>query len=466
MDKESMLRETCLVELGVGGRKAVGRARGFSSAEISTPEFFQQAFLTERGVAAALSRLTPDEIRFLHLLYFEGQPVGLSFFDGLYPPAALGYWVSFNERYKGVFQQVKSRLIAQGVLLAATEPEGYHKTSALERRRFLFPEEFSALLPPLLEARTLDTGGPAAVEPGILRGKLLELGEPPTRSVVPPGAVKMPWQIEKGQLLLGGQPYSETRLRNWRLASFATAAGYAKPERDEPSPVILLGYAFARLKSSEWAAAEGLPPFWKLALPKAKLPEPQALCDLGCAWDCLEKSVFQGASYYRLRPEPDLPDGLTPESYLETGDPKSVGIRLKTIPFQVLEQLGRVANFQLEAGSLRAAPDLIKVSHAPADTLQAAWFQWLQTIHPAFGATCKTCAARRGKLIVHNHLLIARVRDLSLKVMLEKKLGGPGRLVSLSPEFLAFPEELLAEIRPLLKKSGHVLKAIQAGGDD
>ena len=143
-----------------------------------------------------------------------------------------------------------------------------------------------------------------------------------------------------------------------------------------------------------------------------------------------------------------------------------MGIRLKTIPFQVLEQLGRVANFQLEAGSLRAAPDLIKVSHAPADTLQAAWFQWLQTAHPAFEATGKTCAARRGKLIVHDHLLIARVRDLSLKVLLEKKLGGPGRLVSLSQEYLAFPEELLAEIRPLLKKSGHVLKAIQAGGDD
>jgi hypothetical protein len=462
MNKESMLKETCLLELGVGGRKAVGRVRGFSAAEISTPEFFQQAFLTDRGVATALSRLTPDEIRFLHLMSFEGQPVGLPFFDGLYKPAAGDYWISFNERYKGVFQQVKSRLIAQGILLTGTEPEGYHKTGVLERRRFLFPDEFAGLLPPLLEARELETGARPATEPTLLRRKLLEILEPSTGSGVPPGAAKSPWQIEKGQLLMGGQPFSETRLKNWQLASFATAAGYAKRERDQSSPITLLWYAFSRLKASEWAGAEGLLPFWKLALPKAKLPEPQATCDLGCDWECLEKSVSQGASYYRLRADKDLEAGLSPESYFETGDPKIVCVHLESIPFKVLEQLGRVANFQIQAGSLRVNPDLIKIGHASLDILEAAWFQWLQSHHPAFGEASKTCAARRGKLIVHHNLLIARVRDLSLKVMIEKKLGGPGRLVSLSPEYLAFPADLLSEIQPLLKKSGHVLKAIRA----
>ncbi len=461
-----MLKEMCLTELGNVGRKAIGRARGFSAAEISTPEFFQQAFLTSRGVAEVLSLLTPDEIRFLHLMHLRGEAVGLPFFDALYNPAAGDYWASFTDRYKGVFQQVRSRLITQGILLTATEPEGYRKTSALERRRFLFPDEFAALLPPLLAARALDSGVHPAVEPAILRHKLLEILETPTRPALPPGAAKCPWQIEKGQLLLGGHPFTEARLNNWQLASFETSAGYAKRDREQPSPVALLRYAFSRLNSSEWATADGLLPFWKLALGKAKLPEPGAICDLGCDWDCLEKSTFEGVSYYRLRANLDLVAARLPESYFETGDSKTVGICLETIPFTVLEQLGRVASFQVQAGSLRVAPDLIKTSHAPSDTLQAPWFQWLQTTHPAFGQTCKTFAARRGKLIVHHHLMIARVKDLSLKVMLEKKLGSPGRLVTLSQEYLAFAPDLLPEIQPLLKKTGYVLKAIRAADPD
>lgn len=466
MDNESMLKETCLTELGIGGRKAVGRARGFSAAEIGTPEFFQQAFLTTRGVATALSLLTPDETGLLHLMHLKGEAVGLPFFDALYKPAVLDYWTSFTERYKGVFQQVKSRLILQGILLTATEPEGYRKTSALERRRFLFPDEFAPLLPPLLAARALDTGGHPASEPAILRAKLLEILDPPTPTPVPRAAVNCPWQVEKGQLLLGGHPFTEARLNHWQISSFETSAGYAKRDREQPSPVTLLRYAFSRLGPSEWATADGLLPFWKLALGKAQLPEPGTVCDLGCDWDCLEKSMFEGAAYYRLRAKPDLAAGPSPESYFETGDTKTIGIRLETIPFTVLERLGRVANFQIQAGSLRVAPDLVKISHAPLETLQAAWFQWLQTAHPAFDRTCKTCAARRGKLIVHNHLLIARVKDLSLKVMIEKKLGGPGRLVTLSQEYLAFAPDLLPEIQPLLKKTGNVLKAIQADNPD
>jgi len=54
------------------------------------------------------------------------------------------------------------------------------------------------------------------------------------------------------------------------------------------------------------------------------------------------------------------------------------------------------------------------------------------------------------------------VSDLSLKVMLEKKFGQPGQLVSLSREFVAFPNGLLPEIKAWLKKSGHVVKSIDS----
>ena len=60
------------------------------------------------------------------------------------------------------------------------------------------------------------------------------------------------------------------------------------------------------------------------------------------------------------------------------------------------------------------------------------------------------------------NLLLARVSDLSLKVMLENRFGEPGQLVSLSREFVAFPNELLPEIKSCLKKSGHVVKSLNS----
>ena len=69
---------------------------------------------------------------------------------------------------------------------------------------------------------------------------------------------------------------------------------------------------------------------------------------------------------------------------------------------------------------------------------------------------------RRGKLIVHENLLVARISDLALKVMVEKRFGAPGQLVALSKQFVAFPSGMLPEIRSWMKKSGHVIKTIQS----
>ena len=88
---------------------------------------------------------------------------------------------------------------------------------------------------------------------------------------------------------------------------------------------------------------------------------------------------------------------------------------------------------------LWASPNLLKLSHAHADTLADPMFLRLRERHPAFWSTLEQFEQRRGKLIVHEHLLVARVKDLALKVMLERQFGGPGKLTGLSGEFVAFP---------------------------
>ena len=104
-----------------------------------------------------------------------------------------------------------------------------------------------------------------------------------------------------------------------------------------------------------------------------------------------------------------------------------------------LARLGEIFRLEAAGGDLWARPNLLKISHAPDKALIDPMVCWLREHHPAFRGTMETVEERRGKVIVHENVFVARVSDLSLKVMLEKRFGGPGQLVALAAEFVAFP---------------------------
>ena len=227
-------------------------------------------------------------------------------------------------------------------------------------------------------------------------------------------------------------------------------------------PVPLLLYALSRLRDNEWLAPSELLPLWKMGLHGSKAPHPPAVCEAGYDWGCVAKIEVDGSPLYRLPPLLDGAASTPPEGFLRTDQPQRVAIRLATVPFAALERLCEVSQLELAEGELWASPNLLKLSHARADTLADPVFLWLRERHPAFRSTMEQVEQRRGKLIVHENLLVARVKDLALKVMLERQFGGPGKLVGLSGEFVAFPNALLPELQSWMRKSGHVIRRIQS----
>jgi len=143
-------------------------------------------------------------------------------------------------------------------------------------------------------------------------------------------------------------------------------------------------------------------------------------------------------------------------------DAVRVRICLERTPSAALARLVEISRFETAGGELWAKPDLLKISHAPDKALSDPVVCWLREHHAAFRGTMEMVEERRGKVIVHENLLVARVNDLGLKVMLEKRFGGPGQLVGLSAEYVAFPKGLLPELQSWMKKSGHVIKSTHA----
>jgi len=264
-------------------------------------------------------------------------------------------------------------------------------------------------------------------------------------------------------LLFGGQPFRVERLKAWRARQFDAAVGYANKALPKALlPVPLLTYALSRLRQDEWLAPSEVLPLWKMVLAGAKAPEPQAVCEAGFQWACLEKAEQEGAVYYRLPQQADAEAASPPEAFLDVRDAARVRIHLEHTPLAALARLGEISRIEAAGGELWARPSLLKVSHAPNQALTDPVVCWLREHHAAFRGTIDTVQERRGKVIVHENLLAARVSDLGLKVMLERRFGGPGQLVALAAEFVAFPTGLLPELQSWLKKSGHVIKSTRA----
>ena len=79
----------------------------------------------------------------------------------------------------------------------------------------------------------------------------------------------------------------------------------------------------------------------------------------------------------------------------------------------------------------------------------------------AFAGAISMIEQRWGKLVVHQNLLVARVRDLSLKVAIQKAFADSGKVVFLPDNFIAFPNDLTKKMEALVNKSGYVVKAIE-----
>jgi hypothetical protein len=463
MTRQEMLKNMCLLELGQADVKAIGRSRGFENDIAASPALLQHVFLTEQGVREALASLTESELLGLHLLHHEAEPVGLEFFQRIYPDAvSKDLWGTHTARFKGLLQLVKASLIRRGVLIYCALPPGYEQRPVSERLRFCFPEEFGPCLPAPFQPRRLTAAASRQSRQNVVQEKLLEILELESAPVSNSGGPEQAhWRLADGELRFGGQPFSAARLQAWpavRLAATFPSGGKVKAGAFQPVPLLL--YALSRLREDEWLAPDDVVPLWRLAFAGAKVPEPRSICAAGFEVGLLEKAEQAGAILYRSRGRVETAPGAPPEDFADAQNPAEIRIRLDRISLEALQRLNEVSRVRIANGSLWAVPSLLKMSRATAATLEAPVLRWLREHHAAFRSVAANIEQRRGNLIVHHGLFVAKVNDPALKVMLEKEFGAPGQLVALSSDHVAFPNGLLPRVQTWMKKSGHVIKPV------
>lgn len=462
MDMQIMLKQMCKSELNDSDLKAICKSRGFPAREATSRDIFENFFLSMIGIKEALNSLTYEEVVFLHLLNKINKEVGIEYFERLYGCArpAGGYdYRTFNQRYKETFKNVKNNLVRKGVLIFI-EREVYTASTKLERLRFRFPPEFGNFLPPIVKTSKFKEAGDFKRE--ILRDKLLEIigGEQKQSPFSKERSFTL--TIKDGDLSIGAEKFRVSHLLKWQRACWqASVEANTRVQSGDMTPIEVTRYALSQLQEHEWLPADALAVMLKIFTGEEKDHHGEHICEVGWEWGCLVKVVADGKTYYRL-PEDFPEDTTSPEHYLQIRHDGTVALNLMTIPYTALEVLASVSILDVHNSNLEAAASLIKIGNALETFRKNNVFEWLRENSPVFHTAIEMAQKRWGKQIIHENLMIARVKDLSLKVQIENSFADPKSLVSLPNDYIAFPCELLPAIQKLVETSGHVIKKARA----
>ena len=223
----------------------------------------------------------------------------------------------------------------------------------------------------------------------------------------------------------------------------------------------MVTYVFSQLGPNEWILGSELATLLRLFYHDSRPPDSLRVCEVGWELGCLAKHIEEGKEYYQLAKFPEDAD-KDPQYYLACNTNSELQVDLERTPYQSLEYLAAISDFKLADFQLYAIPNFIKLGSASEETWNHPLTLWLRNNSAAFCQIIETIEAKRGKQIIHTNLMLARVKDLSLKVTLEKAFSGNTQLLTLPNGFIAFPSERLEEMRRVVEKSGYVTKSIKA----
>jgi hypothetical protein len=450
MSIPQLLHSMC-AEIAEADLNAIRKARGFSASETASRTAFASFYVTSIGTQEATRALTPEEVVTLRLLHETGE-VDVTFFERLYDIGER--YGTYNQKYKPVFDAVKKNLVRRGlVVMAQVKMRG--DTVQLERWRFALPPEFVPYLPDL---PTVQNNDPGMENETTVRRKLLELtGGGPT---VP--NVRIPIHLSHGSIHLKDQTFSLEVFRIWQLTAWQNSLNVFKP--NVPASLSPTEAVLRLLSSEHWTAPKALEPALKIYCFGGNVPPAENLLKVGWELGLLSRLEIGSVPHYRLAPTSDPTATASPyPATLKWADtaskPGSVKIDLRLIPLHDLDLLNTQTHLDLEHGELHAFSSLIKLGRATPAQRNSPLSLWLAEQIPAFGKVLESVNAQWGKTLLHENLLVARVRDLSLRVQLERELGQ--NLVLLNQHFIAFPREHLFNVEKVLTKTGFVTKTVK-----
>jgi len=455
--------------LTAGNKNKIIAARKFPKNAMDSFDLFKTYFLSGEGLPMLIKKLSEREIVVLHILAFNQWITDVSVFEAAYiempKPSKYSYSYrrqTFTQRYGPLLKAVQKNLFQKGLLVKYEDPLSGKSTA--ERQRFMFPPVFADYLPnPFSNLQELSGTG-VSNEEAIRKEIKQAIQSSPKPSLSGLALVNKKLVLKRKFLNAAG--LAQIKFRHWSLANGALILFSQYFNEGEPLSDFVFHY-LQQLSSEQWfseKSLESLLSVWDDPKKRQAIDnnskvhskyDTKKWCEAGWKAGLLEKQSKAGIDYYRLAKEDTA--SIDFKKHLTVKEDGRVQVNLTTVPLSILVILNQVAFFET-ANSLK--PDLVNISSFPIETWTHPLIAWLKENASAFKIAFEQFKKKYGKEIIHNNLLVAKITDLSLRVLVEKGLGPKEQIVLLSDEFIAFPKSALPIVERIIAKSGNVIKRI------
>jgi len=428
---------------------AIAKNRGFSKMETKTRKIFQNYFLSDIGLEKAISSLSIKEQIFLHFLTFSDKSEDISVFEKIYPVNNSEFeFLTTTQEYKETYKIVLKNLIRKGVIIVSEKIKSKYNLAKMERVRFTFPEEFVPFLPSIIHS-IVKFENPHEKSVDIIRKTLVEL----TVSKNDYKSIHM----QNNEIKIESNAFNLKNLKKWQFNNW----GKKVFERDilySPHNEFIdkCKYIFSQLKPDEWFLPKDFQQILDVFCYKEKIPSVETICQLAWESGFMRQYNHKGKTYYAIQKDTKETD-LSPDEFIKISKDQSLIIDLNTIPYSDLEQISMVSDFKRNRSQLCATPNFLKFGKHWNKISDQPIFEWLIENSDLYKELTQSIEKKRGKCLVHKNLCVARIKDLSLRVKIEKVLSDD-QVKVLSDEYIAFPINLTSQVETLVKKAGFVVK--------
>ncbi len=466
MEQDKILRQMCQSELSKADIAAICKNRGFSSRIASSISLLEGSFLSSAGVRQVMDSLSRDEVIILHYLKFLRGVANVSVFSTIYKAEQpVSVHQTFNQNFKGIFNEVKKNLVRKGILLFAENKGILFVNTKLERTFFVFPKEFYPYLPPIFET-TVFNHDPGENTTADLKQVLIDDLKKGSKGKDNQNLSCL-FSIQDGQLLFDDTPFSMDEIRKWQFAAWKKALEKSQKGYYSYAPVTpvvtAVNHALSFLEENQWIKPEQLQPVLNVFRGNTPQVNPQKICEQGWKYGCLNRSVVKGQTVYRpALPESEPDKSPSSYKYLTLNSRSQAVVDPAKITLEDMEALSRISSFVIDENRLTVSPNLIRMGREMEKLTGQPLFEWVVKNVHAYEKAAETIRKRLGKIMVHKGLMVARVRDVTLRVAIMRAFDDSYEVVFLNDEYVAFPEGLAAEITNVVQKSGHVIKTITA----
>jgi hypothetical protein len=271
-----------------------------------------------------------------------------------------------------------------------------------------------------------------------------------------------------GRMRIGEEDFNLKTLGKWHRRqwdhAFAPLISTTRDSRRFVSPLDALSHALSLLEADAWASPEDLEAVLKIFCNKdPKRPGADEICQKGFEKGILARRIEDNKTWYRpARSFTEMADGYDPGADLMIDPHGNLRIKLETVPVHCIAALSRISRFRASDQGLTASPDPIRIARALPELRQTPLFRWLSKKPPSYRKAIAEVETHWGKHIVHRDLLVAKVKNLSLMVVLKKEFDGSAKMVFLPNDFIAFPVSQFATVQSIVIRNGFAVKTLDA----